>query len=133
MKRVLFAGMLCALSLAAQNTNAPVLLTFGPWAACEAGMFPPDSYYCVGVTPGSETYQLVIPDDAQLDVVAYRYTVTGTLRTGETRTLTGVLERAGAPAGYTFTILNFGGPLKDYSLTVQNLGVLSLRTSPARS
>jgi hypothetical protein len=128
MNRVLLASLLTCFSLAAQTSDAPALLTFGPWAACEAGMFPADSIYCLGVAPGSETYQLVIPNGASPDVIAYRYTVTATLKSGDTRTLSGVLERAAVASGYTFTILNFGGPLKDFTLTVENLGVLSLRT-----
>jgi hypothetical protein len=127
MNRAILAFLLLSFSLFAQTSDSPALLTFGPWAACEAGMFPADSIYCLGVTPGSETYQLVIPNGGAPDVIAYRYTVTATLKSGDTRTLSGVLERAVA-SGYTFTILNFGGPLKDFTLTVENLGVLSLRT-----
>jgi len=140
MKRAFLTCLLVALlpavlsqHLAAQTNNAPALLTFGPWAACEAGMFPPDSFYCLGVTPGSETYQLLIPNEGSLGIIAYHYNVTATLKTGEVRTLTGVVERAVDPAPYTFTILNFGGPLKDYSFTIQNLGVVSLKTRLSRA
>jgi hypothetical protein len=128
MNRAILAFLLISFSLFAQTSDSPALLTFGPWAACEAGMFPADSIYCLGVTPGSETYQLVIPNGGTPDVIAYRYTVTATLKSGDARTLTGVLERAANASGYTFAILNFGGPLKDFALTVENLGVLSVRT-----
>lgn len=121
----LLAAML-PIGLAAQTNNQPSLLTFGPWAACEAGMFPANSWYCLGVTPGSETYQLIIPHETR-GPVAYRYSVTATLASGGTRTLSGVVERASEEAGYTFTILNFGGRIKDYSFQVQNLGIVSIK------
>jgi hypothetical protein len=78
-------------------------------------------------TPSHDTYLLVIAQNGNPQVVAYQYTITATLVSGEIRTVSGSVERADNPAGNTSVPLDFGEDINRYSITVQDLGVLSVR------
>jgi hypothetical protein len=87
------------------------------WQVCESA-WGAQTPACVGFTPGSEQFLLLIKA-SQPQTTAYLYTIVATMLDGSTRAVSGQLKRSDNSAGYTSTNLYFGGIAVSFNTTVE--------------
>lgn len=123
MKALLVLMLITGIAIAQQPQSQSLLQPIGSWPICAA--LHASGILCnAGYTLGQETYMLTIP--AADTAVAYRYMVTATLVADGTQIVrTGTIDRADNWLGQTIVVLSFGGVVKDWTIKVDGLVVVS--------
>jgi hypothetical protein len=109
----------------ASNPNI-LIVPFGIWQVCESS-WGAQTPGCVGFTPGSEQFLLLIKA-SQLETTEYLYTIVATLPDGSTRAISGQLKRKDNNAGYSSTSLYFGGVAVSFNTTVEEVTISAIQT-----
>lgn len=109
----------------ASNPNL-LIVPFGIWQVCESS-WGAQTPSCVGFTPGSEQFLLLIKA-SQPETTEYLYTIVATLPDGSTRAISGQLKRKDNNAGYSSTTLYFGGVAVSFNTTVEEVTISAIQT-----
>ena len=119
--------MQCVLAWGQTTSNPNILIVpFGMWQVCES-TWGAQAPACVGFTPGSEQFLLLIKA-SQPQTTAYLYTIVATMLDGSTRAISGQLKRNDNGAGYTSTNLYFGGVAVSFNTTVEEAVISAVQT-----
>ena len=125
---VVFCIIVSCLPAWGQTTSNPniLIVPFGVWQVCESA-WGAQSPACVGFTPGSEQFLLLIKA-SQPQTTEFLYTIVATMLDGSTRAISGQLKRNANGAGYTSTNLYFGGVAVSFNTTVEEAVVSAVQT-----
>jgi hypothetical protein len=119
--------MQCVLAWGQTASNPNILIVpFGIWQVCESA-WRAQMPACVGFTPGSEQFLLLIKA-SQPQTTEYLYTIVATMLDGSTRAISGQLKRNDNSAGYTSTNLYFGGVAVSFNTTVEEAVISAVQT-----
>ena len=113
----------------AQTTSNPniLIVPFGIWQVGESE-WGAQSAPCSSFTPGSEQF-LFLVKATNSGTTDYLYTIVATLQDGSTRAVSGQLKRSDNNAGFTSTILYFGGVAVSFNTTVEEASVSAVQTA----
>jgi hypothetical protein len=119
--------MQCVLAWGQTTSNPNILIVpFGMWQVCESA-WGAQTPACVGFTPGSEQFLLLIKP-SQPQTTEYLYTIVATMLDGSTRAISGQLKRNDNSAGYTSANLYFGGVAVSFNTTVEEAVISAVQT-----
>lgn len=126
-----FCVLLPCVLASGQTTSNPNVLIFpyGVWQMCESG-WGAKTPACDGFAPGSEQFLLLIKA-SQPQATEYLYTIVATMQDGSTRAVSGQLKRKDNNAGFTSTILYFGGVAISFNSTIEEASVLAVQSETA--
>jgi hypothetical protein len=96
------------------------------WQVCESA-WGAQNPGCVGFTPGSEQFLLLIKA-SQPQTTEYLYTIVATMLDGSTRAVSGQLKRNDNSAGFTSSNLYFGGVAVSFNTTVEEAVISAVQT-----
>lgn len=117
----------CMLASGQTTSNPNILIVpFGIWQVCESS-WGAQTPGCVGFTPGSEQFLLLIKA-SQPETTEYLYTIVATMLDGSTRAISGQLKRKDNNAGYSSTSLYFGGVAVSFNTTVEEVTISAIQT-----
>ncbi len=135
MKRILAGLLLITAAGLAQQVAPPSeqtiqLSPFGMWFLCEQDLGSLQSVFCLGQPsyPAGFEPDVLLVTATQADTVAFQYTISGTLSTGESVTVSGVFDRndnlPSVTCSYTVVFL---GAIQNASIKIVEVAATATR------